>query len=618
MAPPARFGRFQVVGELGKGAMGIVYKAVDPIIDRVVAIKTLSEEARLDEDLVDRFTREARSAGILNHPNIITVYDVGEEGGTPFLALEYLQGRTLEETIQSGDEIPFEKRIQIICSTALGLAHAHERGVVHRDIKPGNIFLTDDGTTKITDFGIARSTVTEKTKPGVILGSIGYMAPEQIKGLDLDGRVDIFAVGIIAHELLTGKRTFPGDNIMQVMNQVLNTDALPVSRVSKDAPPEFDPVVAKALRRDREERYQKADRFAEDLQHALAAWKKRTRGGTVGLDEEMWTPISAEELFGEAEFDSPVSEPPAAIHKGWTEIALVCAGVVVLSGLILLGFLYVRNKQRNELEAQVAKNFASLAACLEAGDYEKAFSEAEWILTKDPHNLKARELRDYSQTLVDKRLDVPPLLKKADLDYRLGQIERAKETYRKILDELDPANEEAKKRIEEIENALLQRKRVELLLAEANGLYDSAAFSGARTKWQEVLKLDPENGKAKEGIRIVDQLLLGNADLDEWYEKAEQARLLEDYAGQADYLKRIVDAMGDEGRWERIRGELNIAKAMLDRQRQIESWHNKAERLYSEGEYEQAIDICNKILETDIRNAWAREMIRKAQDALRG
>jgi tetratricopeptide (TPR) repeat protein len=210
------------------------------------------------------------------------------------------------------------------------------------------------------------------------------------------------------------------------------------------------------------------------------------------------------------------------------------------------------------------------------------------------------------------------LLKKADLDYRLGQIERAKETYQKILDELDPANEEAKKRIEEIENALLQRKRVESLLAEANGLYDSAAFSGARAKWQEVLKLDPENSRAEEGIRIVDQLLLGNADLDEWYEKAEQARLLGDYAGQVDYLKRIVDAMGDEGRGERIRGELNIARAMQDRQRQIESWHNKAEQLYGVGEYEHAIDLCNKILETDIRNAWAREMIKKAQNALRG
>ncbi len=412
MGLPARFGRFQVVDELGKGAMGVVYKAIDPVIDRVVAIKTLSEEARKDEDLVDRFTREARSAGILNHPNIITVYDVGEEGGTPFLALEYLQGRTLEEIIQSGQELTLEERIQLICSVAMGLAHAHERGVVHRDIKPGNIFLTDDGTTKITDFGIARSNVTEKTKPGVILGSIGYMAPEQIKGWELDGRLDIFAIGTIAHELLTGKRTFPGDNIMQVMNQVLNADPLPVSRINKDAPPEFDPVIAKALRRDREERYQKADRFAEDLQHALQAWKKRIRGGTVGMDEEMWAPISAEELFGEAEFDSPVSEAPSKIHKGWTEMALVMAGVIVLIGLALLGFLYMREKQRAGLDAQVTRNFAAVSVYMDAGEYEKAVSEAEWILAKDPHNLKARELRDHAQALVDRRLDVPPSLRR--------------------------------------------------------------------------------------------------------------------------------------------------------------------------------------------------------------
>ena len=192
-----RYGRYEIIKELGKGGMGVVYQAHDPQIDRPVALKVLREDRVVSEDFVSRFFKEAIFIGRLSHPNIVTVYDVGRDHGTIYIAMEYLQGQTFNEVIRSG-RLSVEKIIDIALQVANALGYAHEKGIVHRDIKPSNIILTDEGNVKLTDFGIARaedSNAAQQTQAGVILGTPFYMSPEQVMGKRVDGRSDLFSLG---------------------------------------------------------------------------------------------------------------------------------------------------------------------------------------------------------------------------------------------------------------------------------------------------------------------------------------------------------------------------------------------------------------------------------------
>ena len=212
---------------LGHGGMGSVYRARDPRIGRDVAIKLLREGYDSTE-LRDRFAREARSAGNLSHPNIVTIYDIGEHEGRPFIAMEYVAGETFAELIRSEAPLPFGRKLQMIEEVCAGLTHAHESGIVHRDIKPANLIVDPEGTVKILDFGIARLNASGMTQPGMVIGTLNYMSPEQIGGIAVDGRADIFAVGAVLYELLSLRQAFPGDDYQAVFRQLLNGSPVPL------------------------------------------------------------------------------------------------------------------------------------------------------------------------------------------------------------------------------------------------------------------------------------------------------------------------------------------------------------------------------------------------------
>jgi serine/threonine protein kinase len=266
----AKAGRYEIQGELGRGAMGVVYRATDPVIGRPVAVKTirLSEEGTglTRNELLSRFQTEARAAGLLTHPNIVVVYDAGEENGLYYITMELVEGKSLQSLLDGGHAFPVPRVLRILEQTCSALAFAHERNVVHRDIKPANLMLTADDTVKVTDFGTAKilqfGTVQQTTH---VMGTPSYMSPEQVKGRPVDGRSDIFSLGVVLYEMLTGEKPFPGQSITTVIYKIVNEDPVPPRQLNPSVHPGLNEIVLKALAKEPEVRYQSCREMLEDL-----------------------------------------------------------------------------------------------------------------------------------------------------------------------------------------------------------------------------------------------------------------------------------------------------------------------------------------------------------------
>jgi serine/threonine protein kinase len=306
MAAKKKIGRYKILGELGRGAMGIVYRAQDPALDRVVALKTiiLADDAEGREEYQKRFFLEAKAAGKLTHPSIVTTYDFGEQGGVPYLAMELLEGTDLRTRLKEGALAPIEA-VYVARQVAEGLGFAHERGIVHRDVKPGNIMLLERGRAKIMDFGLARMRAADhKTVTGMVLGTPKYMSPEQVAGSPVDQRSDLFSLGIVLYEMLTGGRLFGAEDMTQIMHNVTYQEHEPPTRLKPELPAMLDFVVARALKKDPASRYQDAAEFAADLSTCLTELRAR---GAPAASEPTGTRTVKIERSAE-----PLSEAPAA------------------------------------------------------------------------------------------------------------------------------------------------------------------------------------------------------------------------------------------------------------------------------------------------------------------
>jgi serine/threonine-protein kinase len=272
-----KIGRYRLLGELGRGAMGIVYRAEDPALDRVVALKTilLTDDEESRKDYHKRFFLEAKAAGKLTHPHIVTTFDFGEEGDIAYMAMELLEGKDLRRRLKDGSLSTLEA-VEIAAQVADGLGFAHERGVVHRDIKPGNIMLLKRNQAKIMDFGIARQRSADfKTSTGIVMGTPRFMSPEQIAGSPVDHRSDIFSLGTVLYEMLTQTALFAGEDTPQIAHNVTTLEHTPASRMNPEVTSMLDFVVAKALKKDPELRYQDANDLASDLRTCLVELRVR-------------------------------------------------------------------------------------------------------------------------------------------------------------------------------------------------------------------------------------------------------------------------------------------------------------------------------------------------------
>ena len=266
IATPKKIDKYDVVDVIGRGGMGVVYKAIDRTLDRFVAIKMVTSAPDEHGELLKRFYREAQFTAKLRHQNIVTVYDLGEFSGKPYLVMEYLSGRSLEVML-AGPPMTLEQRIHCIWQVCNGLQYAHSRepSIIHRDIKPANIVVGEDGTAKIIDFGIARLGQSRNTRTGHIMGSYQYMSPEQINGSELDGRTDVFSTGVALFQALTSELPFEGRTIGDTLQKIMGAPAPPLAQFLKEYPARLDEVLTRALAKNREERYQSANEFAFDL-----------------------------------------------------------------------------------------------------------------------------------------------------------------------------------------------------------------------------------------------------------------------------------------------------------------------------------------------------------------
>jgi predicted Ser/Thr protein kinase len=273
MDTPKKIGRYQILDELGHGAMGTVYRAKDPAMDRVVALKTIISLVLASDqgsDFRERFYREARAAGALAHPGIVPVFDVGEHEGLPFLVMEFISGKTLADTIKRGERMTLDRICELGQKIAEALGYAHQHGVVHRDIKPANILITSKEAhgierPKITDFGVAKLAVGHTTLTGQILGTPAFMPPEQFTGAPVDGRADLFSLGVVLYWLATGEQPFPGESLTAVSYKVVHTEPVPPRKLNPSIPSKLESIILKCLAKNPDERYQTGEDLARDL-----------------------------------------------------------------------------------------------------------------------------------------------------------------------------------------------------------------------------------------------------------------------------------------------------------------------------------------------------------------
>ena len=273
-----RFGRYEVVAELGRGAMGVVYQARDPQIDRLVAVKTVAlwgQEPEEEQEFRLRFLNEAQAAGRLHHAGIVAIFDVGEnpDNHDPYIVLEYVAGEALNRILAREKKLPLARALQLAEEIAEALDYAHAQGVIHRDIKPGNILVTGEGHAKIADFGIAKLNLAHFTLPGRVLGTPAYMAPEQLSGEGVDGRSDLFSLGVILYAMVTGHSPFQGNSATTVCFKVANREPLAASALDLNLPRELDEVISRAMAKNPEERYQRGAEFAEDVRQLQQLFK---------------------------------------------------------------------------------------------------------------------------------------------------------------------------------------------------------------------------------------------------------------------------------------------------------------------------------------------------------
>jgi tRNA A-37 threonylcarbamoyl transferase component Bud32 len=344
MAPPGRIGRYAILGELGQGAMGIVYRARDETLDRDVAIKVMSR-GLADKDARARFLREAKAAARLQHPNIVVIYELGEHEGAPFMALELLEGIDLQRGIEAGVRPDPRATLPVVLQLLAGLGHAHENGIVHRDVKPSNVFLPLGRPAKIMDFGVARLTGLGTTTSGVITGTPNYMSPEQASAGEIDGRSDLFSAALILYELVTGERAFKADSVVAVMYRILH-EAPDLSLISRG--PEWErlcAVLARALARQRDERFPDARAMSAELVLALLDLGGSTDWSGTPADQALLVrprayprppappAPSAAATPEPPEPRQPTPATPPARRERFPLRAALAVGVVALAGL---------------------------------------------------------------------------------------------------------------------------------------------------------------------------------------------------------------------------------------------------------------------------------------------
>src|SRR5215510_16567004 len=347
-----KIGRYQILERVGKGGMGVLYRGFDPVLDREVAIKLMHADFSEDtEQMRPRFYREARAAAKLQHRNIVTIFEFAEESNVPYIVMEFLRGSSLSARMNAQPPLTLDDKLNVVAQLCDGLSYAHEQGVVHRDVKPDNVFILEDGSVKLLDFGIAKLTSSTLTRQGDVLGSASYMSPEQVGGSDaVDGRADVFSTGVVLYELLSGKKPFEGDSPTAVIVKILKDPPKPIDADATGLPPDVIAAVMKALAKDPASRFQTADAMGRELQNIRKGLHPSV--SKPNMDETRYASTQVLRALHDdfergrsgvkpedAEMTRAVTGAPPEAKRGWVVPAAVAAVVLVaaIGGYAMFG-----------------------------------------------------------------------------------------------------------------------------------------------------------------------------------------------------------------------------------------------------------------------------------------
>ncbi|HSE47956.1 MAG TPA: protein kinase, partial [Terriglobales bacterium] len=471
----AKIGKYDVVEVLGKGGMGVVYKAMDNRIGRLVAIKMMTGGFADNPDLLKRFYREAQSTGTLQHPNIVIVYDLGDQDGNPYLVMEFLEGEPLDKLIASRRETSLVQKLDWIIQCCNGLNYAHQRGIVHRDIKPANLMVLRDGAAKIVDFGIARIGDASLTKTGQVVGTITYMSPEQINAQVVDGRTDIFSAGVMLYELLTGTLPFDGRDTAATLLKIIHEPPPPLKNFLSDYPAELEEVLFRALAKDREERYATAEDFAFDLSRVQEQLKKSMVSDYVvrarnSIEKQELT--RAKELLQQVlKVDTQHSVAKELMHDVQQRL---------------------QKQQRGE---QIRQLRSHAEDALSQRLFEDAISYIDQAISLDKTNPELLNLRDLAREAKQRRDKASDEVRRAESGQLSGHLEDALKHVEEAL-RLEPDNAQAKALQVAISRELQAKskdQKVKSILDEARKQISSRKFTDAFDMLKAAEQIDPSS-----------------------------------------------------------------------------------------------------------------------------
>jgi eukaryotic-like serine/threonine-protein kinase len=469
-----KLGKYEILTELGHGAMGVVYKARDPLIGRLVAIKTINSTLVDRPDLLERFYQEAQSAGKLQHPNIVTVFELGQEKDTPFIAMEYLDGDSLEKTIVRQTELPLSLKVGYVVRICQALEYAHKNRVVHRDIKPGNIMVNSDGVVKVVDFGIARLVDFSRTHTNMMIGTPAYMAPELFRKKKADERTDIWAVGVTFYELICYQRPFTGDGY-DIIRAIMEDEFPSVSSIVPDCTSEVESIIQRMLRKQSADRYQSMEDVLLDLE---PVWNRLRSSAAVVLAErarelyELGDLLGAQDTLRRArQIDHSNAQVKSLLEKVSAEI------------------------RRSEIQPRVQEHLSRGRSFLQSGQFREAQGEAEAALGLDSRHESAQKLIEEIETAAARAQQLDQKLRLTKQRLAEGALVEAQSALRQAVD-LDPSHPQAvelKRQIEEEQARRERRKHLSELLQRARGLWTDLKYDECLALTSEGLKAFPND-----------------------------------------------------------------------------------------------------------------------------
>jgi len=573
-----KLGKYEIIEELGRGAMGVVYKARDPLIGRLIALKTITAGLADNQELLQRFYREAQSAGGLQHPNIVTVHDLGEENQTPYIAMEFIEGTSLEALVQKKAPIPLSQKVGYIVQACRGLGYAHQRGVVHRDIKPANIMLTGEGVVKIVDFGIARVMAASKTQSGLFIGTVAYMSPEQVRGEHVDGRSDIWSVGVMFYELLTYVRPFAADNMAAMMFNIVSQETKPLREVMPQAPPELEAVLQKILNKETDERYQSMEEVLLDLEPI----HKRLQSDIVG---ELVT--QGQQLFDTGDFSRArdVLRQAAQLDTAQTQVKHLLEKVN-------------QELKRGKVLPKLQEMIAKAQELLKAGKYSEAAAEGEAALKLDSAYGPAQELMQ----LVKERAEVANRVKDGMQFSRKqlaeGDLTGAEQKVEEILalEKDNPQVVELKRQIQEEKTRREKKKSLGERLQRARSLWTEQKITESIELLNELDREFPNEPEVKS--------LLASARADQG-EQEKQGRLAEarkllgeqKFAESLAILDKQLETSPNDSSVQRLRERVLEERKEHAKRIRLHHEHLALKKLVSDANYKEAIQRANTLLD---------------------